>query len=118
MEFPYIQGNIAVVGGAQTMLLDIPFGIALSIKAFGQKAVPVNNLALDRHLEAKSAKLDPTGYEGKVLKVLGKVQCLIQPVAVLQLQNSLPFIHPVRLTLALFCPYMSKVNGMAHKFTG
>ena len=100
------------------MLLDIPFGIALSIKAFGQKAVSANNPTFDRQLEAESAKLDPSGYEGKVLEVLGKVQCLIQPVAVLQFQNSLPFIHPVRLTLALFCPYISKVNGMAHKFAG
>ena len=93
------------------MLLDIPFGIALSVKAFGQKAVSVNNPTFDRQLEAESAKLDPSGYEGKV-------QCLIQPVSVLQFQNSLPFIHPVRLTLALFCPYISKVNGMAHKFAG
>ena len=100
------------------MLLDIPFGIALSIKALGQKAVSVNNPTFDRQLEAESAKFDPSGYEGKVLEVLGKVQCLIQPVAVLQFQNSLSFIHPVRLTLALFCPYISKVNGMAHKFAG
>ena len=53
-----------------------------------------------------------------MLKVLCIVQCLVQPVAVLQLQDGLPFVQPVGLSLTLLRPGIAKVDGVTDQLAG
>lgn len=113
-----VPGYIAVVGGREAILTHIGLCVGSPVKGVCYQSAGRDHAVSDRKFPPVCGQVHAAGEELIVLEILGEIQSLIQPVAVLQLQHRLPFVQPVGCPLTLFRPNITEVNGMANQFAG